>query len=379
MIKDLTPMPPGKISAKLNEIMLLFLVSRGVLSIVGVLATTLLRRKIGGRLEWEHPPYQWLDIWGQWDTGWYLDIAKNWYSVEAHYKYYCNYAFFPFYPTLIKLLGTITGNYFYAGLFISNAALLGAAILLYMLVELDHDHEVAIGSVKYMFIWPTSFVLSSVLSEALYLMLVVGCFYLARKGKWLTVGISGFFMSITRIPGVFVSIPLLYEYMKEKNFGLKKVRLDILALAMVPFGFLLFCLYNYHLTGDFFAFIHIQSIWGHHFDNPLKTLLIGMFGVTASISGVVAAWASGFIVAILVIFYRRIRFSYMLYCLFSLFIPLSAGLMSMPRYTVVLFPLFILLAELGKDKKVDIAFTMIFSVLQGCFMIFWSIGATLII
>jgi hypothetical protein len=166
--------------------------------------------------------------------------------------------------------------------------------------------------------------------------------------------------------------------MKEKNFRLKKVRFDILALALVPLGFLVFCLYNYYLTGDFLAFVHIQSIWGHHFDNPLKALIIGMFGGAASISGVVAAWASGFIVAILVIFYRRIRFSYLLYCFFSLFIPLSAGLMSMPRYTVVLFPLFILLAQLGKDKRVDTAFTVIFSVLQGCFMIFWSVGSTLI-
>ncbi|MCK7515454.1 MAG: hypothetical protein MZV70_73380 [Desulfobacterales bacterium] len=80
------------------------------------------------------PSYSWLDIWGQWDTGWYLDIAKNWYAAEAHYQNYCNYAFFPFYPTLIKLLGAVMGNHFYAGLIISNVSLLGAAILLYKLV-----------------------------------------------------------------------------------------------------------------------------------------------------------------------------------------------------------------------------------------------------
>ena len=249
---------PGKLSSGLTEIILLFLVSRGVLTIVGVLSITLIGRRTGGRLEWEHPVYSWLDIWGQWDTGWYLDIAKNWYAAEAHYQNYCNYAFFPFYPTLIKLLGAVIGNHFYAGLIISNVSLLGAAILLYKLVELDHDQEVALRSVKYLFIWPTSFILSGVLSEALFLMLVIGCFYYARKGAWLKAGIAGFFLSLTRVPGVCVVIPLLYDYMKGKNFKLKSIRIDILALALLPLGLLVFCVYNYYLTGDYLAFVHIQ-------------------------------------------------------------------------------------------------------------------------
>ena len=173
---------PGKLSSGLTQIILLFLVSRGVLTIVGVLSTTLLRRITGGRLEWDHPSYSWLDIWGQWDTGWYLDISNNWYSAEAHFQHFCNYAFFPLYPTLIKLLGAVIGNHYYAGLIISNVALLGAAILLYKLVELDHDQEVALRSVKYMFIWPTSFLLSGVLSEALFLTARYRLFLLCAKG-----------------------------------------------------------------------------------------------------------------------------------------------------------------------------------------------------
>ena len=368
---------PGKLSSGLTEIILLFLVSRGVLTIVGVLSITLIGRRTGGRLEWDHPPYSWLDIWGQWDTGWYLDIAQNWYSAEAHYHNLCNYAFFPFYPTLIKLLGAVIGNHYYAGLIISNVSLLGAAILLYKLVELDHDQEVAIHSVKYLFIWPTSFILSGVLSEALFLLLVLGCFYYARKGAWPKAGIAGFFLSLTRVNGVCVSIPLLYEYMKGKNFRLKGIRADILALGLLPLGLLVFCVYNYYLTGDYLAFVHIQSAWGRHFDNPLKKLVNGMFGATRP-SSIVAAWFTGFTLASLAIFYQRIPLSYLLFCFISLFLPLSTGLMSMPRYTVVLFPVFILFALLGKDKKVDTAFTIFFSVLQGCLMIFWSVGSGLI-
>ncbi len=242
------------------------------------------------------------------------------------------------------------------------------------------SEEVALRSVKYMFIWPTSFILSGVLSEALFLLLVIGCFYYARKGEWLKAGLVGFFLSLTRVPGVFVVIPLLYDYMKGKSFKLKSIRIDILALALLPLGLLIFCVYNYYLTGDYLAFAHIQqTAWGHHFDNPIKTLINGMFGSAENPRIIVAAWFAGFTMAFLAIFYRRIPLSYVLFCFISLFLPLVKGLGSMPRYTVVLFPVFIGFALLGKDKKVDDAFTIIFSVLQGCFMVFWSVGDTLII
>jgi hypothetical protein len=371
---------PGKLPSGLAEIILLFLVSRGVLTAVGVLSINLIGRRTDGRLDWDHPSHSWLDIWGQWDTGWYLDIAKNWYAAEPHYQNFCNYAFFPLYPTLIKLLGAVMGNHFYAGLIISNVSLLGAALLLYRLAGLDHDQEVALRSVKYMFIWPTSFILSGVLSEALFLMLVIGCFYHARRGSWLKAGTAGFFLSLTRVPGVYVAIPLFYEYMKAKGFRLKSIRIDILALALLPLGLLVFCLYNYYLTGDFLAFVHIQqTAWGHDFDNPLKTLVQGMFLSAGRSRIAVAAWFTGFIIAILAVFYRKIPPSYLLFCFISLFLPLVKGLGSMTRYTVVLFPVFILLALLGKDRKVDAAITIILCVLQGCFMIFWSVGDTLII
>jgi hypothetical protein len=369
----------GKLPSGLAEIILLFLVSRGVLTMVGVLSVSIIARRKGGRLEWDHPSQSWLDIWGQWDTGWYLDIAQNWYAAEAHYQDYCNYAFFPFYPTLIKLLGAVLGNHYYAGLIISNVSLLGAAILLYKLVELDHDQEVALRSAKYMFIWPTSFVLSGVLSESLFLVLVIGCFYWARKGKWLTAGIAGFFLSLTRVPGVYVAIPLLYEYLKAKNFKLKGIRVDILSLALLPLGLSVFCVYNYYLTGDFLAFVHIQqSAWRHHFDNPIKTLVQGMFLSEGKPRVAVAAWFTGLTLASLAIFHRKVPLSYLLFCFISLFLPLIKGLGSMPRYTVVLFPVFILFAQLGKDRKVDAALTIFLSVLQGCLMIFWSVGDTLI-
>ncbi|MCU0576891.1 MAG: hypothetical protein MUD15_08730, partial [Desulfobacterota bacterium] len=132
--------------------------------------------------------------------------------------------------------------------------------------------------------------------------------------------------------------------------------------------------------GDFLAFVHIQqSGWGHDFGNPLKTLVQGMFMSAGRSRIAAAAWFTGFTLALLAVFYRRIPHSHLLFCFISLFLPLVKGLGSMLRYTVVLFPVFILLAQLGKDRKVDAVLTIILCVLLGCFMIFWSVGDTLII
>jgi hypothetical protein len=364
--------------SELIDILMLFLVSRGILTIIGVISLTLIGRQAASK---DHLPYLWLDVWGQWDTGWYLDIAKNWYSAELRGpEHYANYAFFPLYPTLMKLFGGLINSPYIAGLIISNAALLGGAFLLYKFVLLDHDRDIALNSVKYLFLWPTSFVLSSVLTEGLFLLLLVASFYSMRKNAWLNAGMIGFFLSLTRVIGICFSLPLLYEYMKARRFSLRAIRPDILALALVPAGLLLFSAYNYYLTGDFLAFVHIQSTgWGRQMANPLKTLLYGMAGIRANLSDIVSAWFTGFVLTTLVIFYRKIPLSHWLFCLVAIFIPLSGGLASMPRYLAVLFPLFILFAQLGKDRRTDLALTVFFAVLQGCLMVFWSIGNTLII
>lgn len=362
----------------LTEAISLFLASRAALTVIGVLAITLLGREMYG-LQWEHADQRWLDIWGQWDTGWYLNIAQNWYSALPQNRHQCNYAFFPLYPALIRFLGALTGNFFHAGLIISNLSLLGAAMLLYRLVELDHGRDVAFSSVKYMFMWPVSFLLSGVLSESLFLFLLLGCFYSARKGKWVYAGLAGFLLALTRVNGVFVVIPLFYEYMREKDFRLKGIRADILALGLVPLGLLVYCAYNYILTGDFLAFVHIQSAWGRQMGNPLTILADGLLSWAGKPNRVVAAWLTGFTLASLAIFCRRIPFSHLLLCLIFIFLPLSSSLMSMPRFTAVLFPLFILFGRLSQDRRVDAALTLLLCILQGFFMVFWSTGRNLIV
>jgi len=58
---------------------------------------------------------------------------------------------------------------------------------------------------------------------------------------------------------------------------------------------------------------------------------------------------------------------------------MSSGFGSMPRFALVIFPIFIVLAELTKQRDADEVLTIILALFQGCLMVFWSNGFSLVI
>jgi hypothetical protein len=64
----------------------------------------------------------------------------------------------------------------------------------------------------------------------------------------------------------------------------------------------------------------------------------------------------------------------MIYGLLMIFVPLSnpGSIVSMTRYITVIFPLFIIAAKLGEDRKTDLLLTSIFIILQIVIMVMWA-------
>lgn len=362
-----------------RQVLFYFTLTRLFLTAIGTLARETFPRWYGFRLEWDHPQQAWLDIWGQWDTGWYLDIAGEGYAPGVRFMNYPNYAFFPFYPVLMRIVGYATGDLFLAGLLISNVSLLMAGILLYRLALLDGGAETASRSVKYLFLWPTSFILSGVLSESLFLALILGCFYAARRGRWLAAGACGFFAALTRSTGVLVLLPLLHIYLRKTGFRPARIRPDIAFLLLLPLGLSVFAAYNYHLTGNSLAFVDAQAAWGRDFGNPARILLQGMDPRLTRLSLVFSAWWGFLALGALVLFFRKFSFPEWLLCFLFLIVPLSTGVASMPRYTSVLFPFFLLFARLGERSAVDQALTAAAAMLLAGLMVFWSVGHHLVV
>jgi hypothetical protein len=240
-------------------------------------------------------------------------------------------------------------------------------------------------SIKYLFLFPVSFILSGVFTESLYLALTLMCFYYARTDRWKMIGILGFFLALTRSVGILIVFPLLYEGLMpliKENRGLKNFKnfekklLPLLYLSSVPLGLISFMIFNYYLTGDFLAFAHAQAMWGRHPVNPLDTLINAYYGNIYTFFEAIFTMISIFIV---ILFYRKIRFSYWLFSMYSFILPLSTGIQSMPRYILVIFPIYILFANITRTLYSEDLVTLFFALLQGCLMVFWSTGSKLVI
>ncbi len=314
---------------EIKYILVMFFSIRIVLDIIGMISRAIIQSH--GKFSFNNC----LSVWRVWDTDWYLNISQNGYtsrSLDQLLVQQTNIVFFPLYPSLMWSLGSIIGNHYIAGLIVSNFCLIVSCAYLYRLIRLDSGEANAIRSIKYLLIFPISFILSGVFSESMYLTLALMCFYYARKSKWHLVGITEFFLSLTRSIGVLVVLPLLCEFLmqflKEKKdiISFKNHRgmiLPLFYLSFIPLGTISFMIYNYYLTGDFLAFVHAQGMGGRHAVTPLVALIHGFHGNIFSAFEATFATISIFI---FILFYRRIRFSYWLFSMYSIFVPLSTEL-----------------------------------------------------
>lgn len=350
-----------------KTIILLFIISRLILTTVGVLAfeygpplcENRMHGNSGNRL---------VDVWVRWDAGWYSSIVRGGYSTrDFGLGAQRNYAFFPSYPFLVRLLSHLTGDVMATGVLISNIAFLIGLVYLYKLVLIDYDRDISLTAVVYAIVFPTTLFFSAFLTESLFFMLVVSSFYYSRRKQWLRVGVLGFLASFTRSLGVFLFIPMLYEYLRQK-----KVDKNILFLFLIPLGFLFFMFYLNYLTGDYLAFAKVQGAWGRALQSPFSVLYGGFLTVHGT-----GQTALGFtlyaLFCIMVMIKKRFRGSYILYGIISVLLPLSSGLTSMPRLVITVFPFYILMAALSENKRVKASTTTLFSLMAVSYMIFWSL------
>ncbi len=191
----------------------------------------------------------------KWDSFWYLDIAQNGYSFKGPEKL-SNIVFFPFYPLLIWAVSFLAGgNFVLAGWILSCLFVFLALFYFFKLVKEFHPEINPYLPLVFLLIFPTAFFLNAIYTESLFLFLSLATFYYGLNKKFLLGGIFGLLASLTRVTGILLFIPLLWEYFQNHNFNLKQIlNLKILPLFLIPFGTLIFFLYHYLKFGDFVLF-----------------------------------------------------------------------------------------------------------------------------
>lgn len=329
-----------------------------------------------------------LDVFGsRWDTGFYLSIANEGYRYKG--VELPSVAFFPLLPLLIRLITAVIGDPLISGILVSNAALLLAMILLYLLVKSEFGQETAQRSVWYMLIFPTSFFGSAIYSESLFLLGAIGALYLARKGYWESAALIGILTALTRFLGILLAPLLIAEWFIQRRRLSEERRPPILALLggmLVPLGTLFYLIYLKIAFGDPLAFVHASEVWGRQPQSPFISLANLMQEPAEGwVSGLLAGhiqldnWfdlltVTFFLILALLLLYRR-RWSEGIFVLIGSLLPFSSGLlMSQRRYMWVLFPAFILLARWGENKWLDRSLNLIFTIFLGIFTAMFANG-----
>ncbi len=326
-------------------ILKLFIVSRLAIWLVGMGSLLVVAKG-----PYYTPPVSPPDCFFRWDANWHLDVVQNGYHGPTATAA-SNAVFLPLYGWLIRIASLGMINAKLAGYLVSNACLLGACVWLWRAAARETgDPRVATRSVVFLLAGPVSFFFSTLYSEPLFLLLVIGSLDSARRERWLFAGLLGALAALTRLVGITLVVPLLWQYLESlhrEGRGLRALRPGPLASCLLPFaGTLVFAALLSTRFGDPLYYFQAQSAWGRTFSyfgdlfttGNYRTLLSPFYQVWFA-GAVFIAWLLLLGGALL-----RLPVSYTLLGLSLTFVYLSAKLVeSLPRYFSVVFPFYVVL------------------------------------
>jgi hypothetical protein len=346
----------------------------------------------------------------RWDSAWYLAIAQGGYDHNPERT-----TFFPLYPVLVRGLGTVLRSNLIAGVVISLACFAVGLVLLYRLTALELGDERARICVMLLAFCPMAYYFSAVYTESLFLALSVGCIYQARRGRWAWASVLATFAAASRNTGVVLIVPIVLLFLygpradrpppllraSTRLFGRLRPRYalgrDLAWVLLIPVGLAAYILFLALTTGDGLTPFSAEQYWYHHFAGPfggvwdgavaawdgLRQLLHGppppVYFKAAGGDPLTVAGQNlmlfGFLVLGVVAFVgvvRRLPFAYAAYTLVAIAPALSypitpQPLDSLPRYEVVLFPLFMWGAHWVHARRIEAQVIACLAVLLGLF------------
>ena len=176
-----------------------------------------------------------------WDSEYYLSIATVGYDdpavqgIRTNFNWgnpqYCvpgkppecysrNYAFFPFYPNVSRIVAapfralplTPIAASTLASVLVSLLGTLGAMLALYDLTRDELEESGAMRAAFYLLIFPSSFFLAQVYTEGLFVGLAFGSLAFLKRRNWLLAGLLAAFAALTRAAGGLLFVPLIVTW-----------------------------------------------------------------------------------------------------------------------------------------------------------------------
>ena len=363
-----TRRPGGKPASAVSAwpfVLAVFAASRLLFLGTGALAQVLLpeAEPAGSPLE---PPGL-LGYWAHWDGAWYAQIATEGYGVGAP----ASTAFFPLYPMLVRLGTVLGGGPALWGVLISLVATLFSFYFLYGIAERIYNTDVARATTLTLAFFPTAFFLNAVYTEALFLLFTTGSVWaLYVRRDLLLAGLLGALAAATRNLGLLLLIPLFIEwYRNRREFGSG----GLAGILLVPVGILSYGIFLAGRFGDpMISARQQEDYWGRTFVSPVATLQgawqtagegagyflrpVALFVGSSSGPSLEASNTLNFVFLILLLVLLVAGFFVLppglfLYAFFIMLLPILTPsplfpLMSLPRFMLGVFPLFLVLGHL---------------------------------
>jgi hypothetical protein len=317
----------------------------------------------------------------KWDAPHYVYLAQHWYVNSGDPAF--SIVFFPLYPLLTRLFTYSTDTVNLSALVVANACSTIAFLYLYKLTKLDFGEGTAQKAILFLSVFPTAYFFSAPYTEGLFFAMCIMSLYYARLGKWLPAGILGGLAALTRLGGLLMLPVLAAEFLHQNRRNLRRIfSFDFAWIFSALVGFLVYLDINLQTTGSMFTFIRVERehwyntidpwagftgaiSWGQNSTYPNNItigwapLAFGVFGLVIIVVGLV----------------RRFRPSYMAAMVLSWMLALSTSFwLSVPRYIMAMFPMFILLATLAKGKAAAAVVTVTFGVFLCYFTFLFAAG-----
>jgi hypothetical protein len=310
-----------------------------------------------------------LGIWRRWDGTHYLNLAQNGYRLSDPGPT----VFSPLAPVSIRLMDTILpGPAEIAGIIFSTLMFGLALTFMYrFIIILFDDVVLAKRALMLMALLPLSYFFNAIMSESTYLAMVIGFFMFGASRQWKRAALCAALATLARAQGIALigvaGLMLIEQAVKTTPDWRGRVQYLFKhgwSLVLIPAAYASFMLYRSSLglpsmTDSYYQFSYWVQV------DPITGLLWNLRLILAdpinSLLNVdyVALLISLVLIIILIRHKRLRRWSLIAYCAGYLAIFVTklnypwgtgeyvelGGTQSIGRYTLVLFPLVILLAD----------------------------------
>ena len=322
-----------------------------------------------GSLFYRQVPNRWLDVWGRWDSSFYLNIAARGYPPPPAEGWAYDAAYYPLLSCLMRGLSELLGgaSLYFCAVFLVNAFFVLGLVYLYRLVRLDESQRFAEEVLLVALAYPGSHFLSVVYPDSLMFFLGVFALYAARTGRFVVAGLAMMLAAVTRSSGVLLTVPVLLEMLRGPD-GRWRANPWALVVLFVPLSVGPFLMLHQKVYGDPFYFMHVQAGWGRHPTFPLEPLfsfdlspdyhLFALVGMALVVFG----------------FRRRERPSYWASAAITLMLPLSTGILhGIHRYLASNFPLYVFAARWFENRpRAKLVYRVVGLALMALFAFQWG-------